>query len=202
MKRLLLLSVFALFLLGCLLTPALPTGPIQTEVAMQLTSLVTDTPTEMNLPGVATLVPPVFGAPTQMGNLLAGPEVTSTPGTFVPLPTLPPQPTLVPTADPNAAPAPTSEPASKSIVYKVTGSAASAEIAIIKPDGNLEVGTFTLPFERTNTFTNGSYLSLTARILSDTGNATCEVSSEGQIYSTNTADGTNQMATCVFVLPE
>jgi hypothetical protein len=200
MKRLFLLSVLALFLLGCLLTPAMPTGPVQTEVAMQLTSLVTDTPTEMNLPGVATLVPPAFGAPTQMGNSLAATEVTSTPGAYAPLPTLPHKPTMVPTVDLNYVP-PT-EPAGKSIAYKVTGSAASAEIAIIKPDGNLEAGTFTLPFERTYTFTNGSYLSLTARILSDTGTATCEVSSEGQIYSTNNVEGTNKMATCVFVLPE
>jgi hypothetical protein len=199
MKRILFLSILALFLLGCLLTPALPTGPVQTEVAMQLTDLVTETPTEMYLPAVATFVPPAVGVPTRMVNPLILPEATSIPNVSAPLPTLPPKPTLAPTADPNAAPPP--EPAGKSILYKVTGTAATVEIAIIKPDGNLEAGTFSLPYERLETFANGSYLSLTARILSDSGNATCEVSSDGQIFSTNTVDGTNQMATCVFELP-
>lgn len=200
MKRLILLSILAIFTLACLLTPGQPVGPVQTEVARQLTSLVTDTPTEMNLQPVVTLEPPSIGAPTQMtGAIGSAPEPTQVQATFIALPTQPRKPSLTPTYDPNTAP--TATPTGTDISYKVTGTAGSVEIAIIKPDGNLEAETKTLPYERKFSFSAGSYLSLTARILSDSGTATCNIVSGDTVMVTNSASDTNQMATCVFVLP-
>jgi hypothetical protein len=198
MKRKLTILSLALFSMACLLSPGLPSDQVQTQVAYQLTSECTDTPTEMNLPPVATLVPPSFGEPTK--NAAVQPTVEPTKmSTIAVLPTLPVPPTRVKTEDPNAV---TPTPAGKPILYRVTGSADTAEIAIIKPDGDLEAGTYNLPFERNYDFPAGSYLSLTARVLSEEGTAACEISSEGEIYVSNSVDGTNQMATCVFVLPE
>jgi hypothetical protein len=200
MKRIIILPILALFTLACLLTPTQSAGPVQTEVAFQLTSQVTDTPTEMYLPAVATLVPPAVGAPTKMAGAAFEPEPTQTQATFVALPTLPRKPTLTPTFDPLVPPP--EAPKGTEITYRVTGTAASVEIAIIKADGDLEAGTKTLPYEQKYTFAAASYLSLTARILSDTGDVKCEVLNGETVLVTNTASGTNQMATCVFVLPE
>lgn len=199
MKRQLTILFLALFSMACLLTPGLPSDQVQTQVAFQLTSEITDTPTEMNLPPVATLVPPAFGEPTKNAAILPSytPTQASTIGV---IPTLPVPPTKVKTEDPNAPVTPT--PAGNPIVYKVTGTAGSAEIAIIGPDGNLEAGTYTLPYEHNFNFPAGSYLSLTARVLSDSGSAACEISSEGQILASNSVDGNNQMATCIYVIPD
>jgi hypothetical protein len=199
MKRIAILSIFGMISIACLLSPGLPSDQVQTQVAHQLTIECTDTPTEMNLPPVATLVPPAFGEPTKNVTLL--PTVEPTIASTIPvLPTLPVPPTKVKTVDPNIPEIPT--PAGKPIKYSVTGTAGSAEVAIIKPDGNLDAGTFTLPFNRNFDFPAGSYLSLTARVLSESGTAACEISSEGQILASNSVDGNNQMATCIFVLPD
>ena len=200
MKRVLILTILAIFTLACLLSPGLPSGPVQTEVARQLTSLVTNTPTEMNLPAIVTLVPPSIGLPTRKPGVFYVEEATATPNVYAPLPTVPPKPTKEPTSDPEAPPPP--EPVGKQIQYKVSGTATSAEIAIITSEGNLEAGTFIPPFEREYTFMPGAYLSLTARVLSEAGDVTCEVISDGEILVTNRAEGTGQMATCVFELPE
>ncbi|BCY19056.1 MAG: hypothetical protein GYA12_03130 [Chloroflexi bacterium] len=200
MKRVLILTMMVVFTLGCLLSPGLPSSLVQTEVAIQLTSLVTDTPTEMNLPAIATLVPPAIGLPTKKPGVLFFEQATATPIAYAPLPTKPPKPTKEPTTDPEALPPP--EPVGKVFQYNVTGSAASAEIAIITPEGNFEVGTFTLPFKREYTFMPGAYLSLTARVLSTEGDVTCEIISNDEVLATNKASGTGQMATCVIELPE
>jgi hypothetical protein len=199
MKRIAILSILGMISIACVLTPGLPSDQVQTQVAFQLTSECTETPTEMNLPIIVTLVPPAFGVPTKNAAVLPTAEPTQASGIAV-LPTLPAPPTKVKTEDPNIPVTPT--PEGKGILYRVTGTAGSAEIAIIKPDGDLEAGTYTLPFERTLNFPAGSYLSLTARVLSDSGSAACEISSEGQIFVSNSVDGTNQMATCIFVIPE
>jgi hypothetical protein len=200
MRRIFVLSILVLFTLACLLTPTQSAGPVQTEVAFQLTSQVTDTPTEMYLPPVATLVPPAIGLPTRMAGGAYQPEPTQTQATFVALPTQPRKPTLTPTFDPLVPPP--EAPKGSEITYRVTGTAASVEIAIIKSDGDLEAGTKTLPYEQKFTFAAASYLSLTARILSDSGDVKCEVVKGEEVLVTNTASSTNQMATCVFVLPE
>lgn len=200
MKRVLILTIAAVVSTACLLTPAVPSGPVQTEVAYQLTALVTDTPTPMDLPPINTLVPPAVNLPAPVVSIQGAPESTATPNMTGPLPTVRVLPTKVPTYDPNSVP--TQDTSAKPVVYSVTGTAGTVEIAIVKPDGDLEAGTYNLPFTKNYDFPAASYLSVTARILSANGTATCEIKQEERILSTNTVEGTNQMATCVIVLPE
>lgn len=186
MKQILAGIILILTCTGCQIPRTIRSGPVQTEVALQLTKAVTQTPSQLPLPPIWTLRPPAVNAPTRK-------------------PTAPEQPTitvftLVPLA--TKAVKKTSAPDEASITYKLSGTAEQVEITYVKPDGSVVSDEYPLPFETTLNFKKGAPVSMFGKVVSDFGTITCQVVSSGKILTEGTATGTGKMAFCSDITAE
>jgi hypothetical protein len=186
--------ILLMFMVGCTADPSPTVVPVETVVVAQLTKLAAQDPTEEIIQVISTLPAPAVGAPTQMATATGQPLPTLQSFTLAPLPTLVRKPKITATVDPNSN--------EKSITYSITGTAEAVEITFINPDGKVENGPNTLPFEKTMVFKKGAPLSLFAKIANSGGSVTCKIFSADKVIIEVSEAGINKTAFCSDVTAE
>jgi len=194
MKKLFLGFTFFLISIACLAAPTPDIGAVETEASRQLTDIAAQEPTDVILPDLPTLEPPAVGAPTRMATATF--DMLPSPMNFMvaTLPSSTPKPTATSTPDPNII--------DQQVSYTVSGDAAVVEITFTNRDGNIEKDLFSLPFEQTNTFKQGTTVTLSVKIISESGTVTSQIKSADKVLCQKAATGKDQTAACTDVVVE
>lgn len=102
------------------------------------------------------------------------------------------------TATGPAAPAAPAAPTTQHVVYRVTGTAATADVTVWSPSGLSQPGDVPLPYETAVDVPSARYalIAMGAQVGAGGGSVTCEVEVDGVVAASNTASGAYALATC------